>query len=573
MASWEDAPVVNGGGKPAWEAAPAVAPKKAGGLVDTALSVLQLATPAGVIGALASPEGRDTLLNAGAGAIRGAGSIGATAIAPIDIATDALDGKGLSLQGNRQRRADMDASLKDLGADPESGAYGFGKVASEVGGTLGAGSALGLGAKAAGAAPAVVDALTTGGMSAGGAKGLGGLALRAGAGAVTGGVSAGMVDPQTAAKGAAIGGAAPVVAQGLGAAGRALGRKAGAVGDPVAAQKLETARAAAEQGYVIPPVDLPNPGIVNQAISGMSGKIKTAQTASQRNQVVTDKLARRALGLDDIAELSPDALNAVRQRAAEAYGPVRSAGTVTADDVLAKRLDQIAAVSQGAKRSFPGAKDNGVQELVDSVRVRQFDASDGVDMITALRAQADDAFRRGDSTLGRASKGVASALEDQLERHLSATSPEAVKGFQEARKLIAKTYTVQKAVNPTTGSVSAPVLARELQKGKPLSDELRQIAEFSQAYPRASQALKEAPGQVSPLDWLFAGGAGMGAGSSPVGAAALAARPVARSILLSKPVQQRLLQQPNQEAGAFQLFMDRALPLTGRAAPVLLSNQ
>ena len=52
-----------------------------------------------------------TMQNLVGGAVRGAGSIGATILAPYDMARDALDGKGLSLESNRQRRADMTAGL------------------------------------------------------------------------------------------------------------------------------------------------------------------------------------------------------------------------------------------------------------------------------------------------------------------------------------------------------------------------------------------------------------------------------------------------------------------------------
>jgi len=65
--------------------------------------------------------------NLAGGAIRGAGSIGATIIAPYDMTLDALAGKGLSLASNRQRRADMDSALGMLGFDPESLSYKVGK--------------------------------------------------------------------------------------------------------------------------------------------------------------------------------------------------------------------------------------------------------------------------------------------------------------------------------------------------------------------------------------------------------------------------------------------------------------
>lgn len=54
--------------------------------------------------------------NLAAGALRGAGSIGATLLAPKDMVTDALGGKGLSLESNRQRRADMDSALGNMGS-------------------------------------------------------------------------------------------------------------------------------------------------------------------------------------------------------------------------------------------------------------------------------------------------------------------------------------------------------------------------------------------------------------------------------------------------------------------------
>ena len=93
--------------------------------------------------------------NLAAGAIRGAGSIGATIVAPYDIAKDAIAGKGLSLESNRQRRKDMDEALQSLGADPESMAYGAGKFVTEVAGTMGAPGVLAKGAQAVGAAPKV----------------------------------------------------------------------------------------------------------------------------------------------------------------------------------------------------------------------------------------------------------------------------------------------------------------------------------------------------------------------------------------------------------------------------------
>lgn len=195
---------------------------------------LRLATPAGVVGSLFSKEGRQDLGNAAAGAIRGAGSIGSTVLAPLDMVSDAAEGKGLSLASNRQRRADIDATLQDAGADPSSLMYQGGKMAAEVGGTMGAGGAAVnvVGRVAPGvakAAPGLMNAISSGGMSTGARVAPGfipqaaNLGTRVAGGAINGGLSAGLVNPEEAGVGAALGGAVPVVTKLAGAAGRAVG--------------------------------------------------------------------------------------------------------------------------------------------------------------------------------------------------------------------------------------------------------------------------------------------------------------------------------------------------------------
>ena len=149
-----------------------------------------------------------------AGAVRGAGSIGATILAPYDMARDALDGKGLSLESNRQRRRDIDGGLASLGADTDSMLYKGGKLAGEIAGTAGVGPALAVGARTAGAAPSIISALNTGGLNVAGATGIKGLATRAAGGSATGAAATGLVNPEDAGLGAMVGGAFPLVVKG-----------------------------------------------------------------------------------------------------------------------------------------------------------------------------------------------------------------------------------------------------------------------------------------------------------------------------------------------------------------------
>jgi len=148
--------------------------------------------------------------NVAAGAVRGAGSIGATILAPLDIARDAIAGRGLSLESNRERRGQMDAGLQSMGAEPDSLGYQAGKFGGEVAGTLGVGGVLANGLTKAGATPAVIEALRTWGMTSEASTRAGRVALRAGAGGTVGLAAGGLIDPESAPLSAGIGAGAAV---------------------------------------------------------------------------------------------------------------------------------------------------------------------------------------------------------------------------------------------------------------------------------------------------------------------------------------------------------------------------
>jgi hypothetical protein len=358
-------------------------------------------------------------------------------------------------------------------------------------------------------------------------------------------------DALNAGLGAAGGAAGQVVAN---LAGRAATSQAtrNATTTAANAQRTQAAQNANKAGYVIPPEDLgEGGGVVTKVLSGVGGKIKTAQEASQRNQQITDRLARQAIGLKAGDQLDETALQTIRQNAAsQGYTPIRSAGTIQSDPQFTQALDTIIATRTGAARSFPGlGKTNmhgqpvdEIAELVNSVRVGQFDAGDAIDATRVLREVADKAYRQGDREKGKAAKAAADAVEDVIDRHLSAAgNTDALKAFRDARTLIAKTYSVQKGLNPQTGNVSAPALAKQLEKGKPLSGDLKMIAQAAQAFPKATQALKESPKALSPLDYAMAVGTSAGTGNV-LPLAMLGVRPAARAALLSNPGQRRALE-------------------------------
>ncbi len=331
--------------------------------------------------------------------------------------------------------------------------------------------------------------------------------------------------------------------------------------------QMEAAVAEARQaGYTVPPTQAGG-GIVNRMLEGLAGKASTLQEASVRNQDITNKLAAKSLGLADDAILTPDLLKSVRTKAGQVYDDLSNTGIIIPNKSFGDALDKIGEGAVKAEMNFPNATSKQILEVVGSLRKDAFDAGSAISRIKQLRTEADMAYRAGNNDLGNATKSAATALEDAVEGHLTQLKqPDALNKFKEARQLIAKTYTVEKAMNKTTGTVDAKALANRLQAGKPMSGELKDIAQFAQAFPKAAQMPEKIGGTIgiSPLDYTMAGltgGVSMLGGEDSQGSAmraaiALGLRPAARKAVLSAPMQNRLVQQQAAPAGAIR----QALP-------------
>ena len=286
--------------------------------------------------------------------------------------------------------------------------------------------------------------------------------------------------------------------------------------NPEAAVQNSTLKQAQDAGYVVPPATN-NPSALNRALEGVSGKAATAQQAAVRNQAVTNKLARQAVGMANDAPITPESLRALRETAGKVYQEVGSAGRIAADN---QYLDDLAQLGRGIDeitKDFPDANVGARQEidkLVNSLLRDNFDSSSAMKYLRQLRSDASanlsSAARNPDpakQALGMAQREAASTLEDLIGRHLAQQgNSELAQSFQQARRLIAVTHTVENALNEATGNVSAMKLAKEL-KGKPYGGELQIAAKFAQAFPKAAKEVNESMPGISPLDYYGSVGA------------------------------------------------------------------
>lgn len=209
---------------------------------------------------------------------------------------------------------------------------------------------------------------------------------------------------------------------------------------------LDEGRAA---GYVVPP---------QSVLTGIAGKKAIKDEAIVRNQEVTNNLARTAMGL---GEAEPITIGALQRKRNEWSQPYR----------------EVAELSENHPLFQPPFKNPG----------------DTLKQLQEARAEANAYYkvnsgRPGGSppALKRAERADAKAelLETSLEEAAGALGrPDLIPKMREARKKLAQTYEVERALNVATGDVEAHVLGNLYDKNpKRMTGELATIGKFDQAF-------------------------------------------------------------------------------------------
>jgi hypothetical protein len=320
----------------------------------------------------------------------------------------------------------------------------------------------------------------------------------------------------------------------------------GGLTTPRAPAKLTQAQLVAEraiaEGATLPPTQV-NPSMLNRLIEGISGKQQTSQIASVKNQQLVNEQARKALNLAPDVEITPVVLQQFRDQKGLAYDALRSNPTYYADKQFFADLNKETARLQSMKTLDVATELN----LLNNLKVMNFTGDELVNSIKRLRDSSktnSSALASAENKdLGKAQKFAAQQLEALAERNLkNFNQPDVMKNFQQARQDIAKSYTIEKALNATTGNVSGADLGNLARQNRILPAELQTLANAAGAYPTAFQnvaRIGSVPG-FSPLDIGTAGIASAAAGNPSVMLSA-ATRPTLRSLAVSPMYQRNML--------------------------------
>lgn len=467
------------------------------------------------------------------GGIRDAGKIGATLRAPFDYAEQGIE----SLMGapkrevsiNAQRRKDIDAGAQSLGLDPNSWAGMGGGLAMQVAGTAGLGPLLGIGAKAAGAAPSIVQGLSTGGLNVAGKTGVGGLATRALTGAATGAAAAGLVDPSQASTGAVIGGAVPVAAKAGGQAFQAAGRSLR--GESVAPEVVDLANRASKLGIQVPADRIANSKPLNALASSLdyvpfSGRAATNdRMVKQLNTAVSRTFGQNTDNVTMGLRKAGDQLGGEFDR-------VLKSNTVAVDKQL---FDDLAEHANQASKELgsEGARiiQNQIDEIIAKGQSGQMDGQAAYNIKKTLdrigKRNTPEAFYAID---------LKKSLMEALNRSLG---PDEAAKFAATRQQYGNMLSLEKiAKNGAEGEISIARLANMKNINSP---DLQELADIS------AQFLTSRESPHGAMQRLVIGGTALGVGTPlgalPIAAGTMAAGRAANGLLNSNMARQAVMGQ------------------------------
>ena len=277
-------------------------------------------------------------------------------------------------------------------------------------------------------------------------------------------------------------------------------------------------------------------GPIASSIESLLGKKAMGAQASIANKDTVVNQAKKVLGLTDAEDLTPESFMNFRQEKGSAYQDLRNFDYKADKQFLTNINDEVQRL-----RGLTTTSPEQISTL-KAIAKTNLKGDDLVNNIVDLRDAGNSNVRSMDSAtkrLGKTQLMAAKELEDIADRVLTKSGNDTlVSNFRDARRNIARSYTLEDAFNEVTGAVNAKTIGNKMAKGKIVPEEMR----------AAGAASQFAPGYFAPPSQAASGLTGPEGLSSmaalltgrPDLAAVVAARGAGRSAMLSGPVQRMM---------------------------------
>ena len=288
---------------------------------------------------------------------------------------------------------------------------------------------------------------------------------------------------------------------------------------------LNTAQKA---GYIALPSDV-HAGKFPKALETLSGKFKSEELASSKNQNTANNLTRKYLGIPEETPLNDNTFSSLRDYHSEPY---RIASQLPAGSVSVTSTKSLAT---GKTTTTPIVKTG--EQLVNEIKLARDDSRAAWKSYNSGTAAKPTELRQQ----AQASDKLVTTLENQLDKLAKVNNQtELLKSLNEARRNIAKVYTVERA---TIGEnlIDYRKIGKMMDKGAPVSGELALAGKFAKEFPRVNKPIPYEPTAFTLPDvFSTVVGAGVDALTGvPLATALPAARVGSRYLMESKPFQQR----------------------------------
>lgn len=534
-------------------------------------------------------------MNTQAGLVRGAGSIGNTILSPLDYAARAVGadndyfGPNGAILGRTDRREAMDQALQSMGAETDSFGYGAGKLTGEILGTAGAGGAIANGLSKVPAiaqyAPSVINAIRSGGFSTGAKVAPGALpflqnqGVRALGGAITGGTSAAMVNPEDAGTGAVIGGVAPAVTKTLGLLGGAIGKQF----RPAAATST-IAQDALDRGAPLGIADITD-GKFTKAVRSVLNDAPLTGGIGAKQNAAKQAWFNKAVGETfDAAEekLTPQVMDIAKKKMGAEFDRIWGGNVLNVDDTIMNSMSD----ARKNAAMLPKGERNRVLSIIDDFEGQIQQGADGQIVIpgdvanryqSKIREVAENATGFLKNDMNNLRKDIVSAFNRSVSKEDAAAlalNQSKYKAFKTVEPLLAKGEAG--VAGREAGDIPASLLSNAVfnSYGSNLSKtELGKLSKIGSQFlvdrtPQTGGSLR-AGIQNGAIGSIL----GLGAFSNPLAASAVIPAAMATNKALGSPMIARSLM--NRSAapasnGLLERAMYLGLPVTGAG---LLSGQ
>lgn len=266
------------------------------------------------------------------------------------------------------------------------------------------------------------------------------------------------------------------------------------------AARIEAAQDAVDRNILLNPA-VSNPSVPNRIRAQMAGDLSLNQTLAQRNETTWGNIAKKELGIDVNESLArpsgtvsgePTVFDRVRSRpeVVEPYERIRNLGTLRPDEFILRDIGAARVPKTVGNEAAVAAVDDLIAKAQTEVQAGM-NSSVALDTIREFRLDAQNTLKSTsaisptDRAIADAKLGIANALENLIDSNVR--DPKLLGDFRRSRKLIAKSYAWENALDLNTGLIDPTVIAKLTAKDKAMDGEIAAVGRIAANFPEIAK--------------------------------------------------------------------------------------